>query len=161
MTGRSALSIAFLGIELFSLFFLILIFFVRLTGKLGVRVSGDERLRLERWRRRRGVLPDPEHAGRRGLRAGHRTAGHVAGVRRPHHPTGVVFVRGGGPAYFAGRHRRPPAGGRLAFADATLGRHAVDVRVHRDRPPGVVVGRVTPAICPSPDQELGIHQTLR
>jgi len=61
-----------------------------------VHDAGHARLGLERGRRRskRGaVLPDIGHAGRRGLRAGHRSAGHLTHVRRPDHSTGAVFLR--------------------------------------------------------------------
>jgi len=63
-----------------------------------VHDAGHARLGLEPGRRRteRGaVLPDIEHAGRRGLRPAHRSAGHLAHVRRPDYSTGSVFLRAG------------------------------------------------------------------
>lgn len=66
------------------------------AGQLGVRVAGHEGPGHKHRRRRpkRGtVLPDPGHAGGRGLRAGHRPARRATLVRRPDHSTGAVLVR--------------------------------------------------------------------
>lgn len=65
----------------------------RLGPKRGV---GGGRRGLERG----AVLPDTGHAGRRGVRAGHRPAGHAAHVWRPDHSTGALHV------YRRGRVRR-------------------------------------------------------
>jgi len=61
-----------------------------------VHDAGHARLGLERgrrWSERGAVLPDIGHARRRGLRAGHRSAGRLTHVRRPDHSTGAVFLR--------------------------------------------------------------------
>lgn len=61
------------------------------VGKFG---TDDARPGHHRRRRNGGaVLSDSGYAGRRDVRAGHRSAGRVALVRRSHRATGAVLVR--------------------------------------------------------------------